>query len=107
MRYVLEGEWTGYRSSQRKVVHRVVIGNRQRAEKHAGTYIVFDDGTGLELSVRPAWAWERVQEIHGYTSLIHDAERAGKLGQRVTVRELMAIDAMRRIQADAATEGRP
>ena len=27
MRYVIEGEWTGYVARQQKIVHREVIGN--------------------------------------------------------------------------------
>lgn len=79
-RFVIEGEWSGYRSSQQRVVHRTV---------HAGSYrqlrawadkthaIYYTDGTALYLSVRDVEPRERVKEIHGYDSLIRDCANAG------------------------------
>lgn len=74
-RFIIEGEWTGYRSSQQKVVHRQVYpGGRKKlrawAEKTHG--ILYTDGTKLLLTVRDCKPRERVQEIRGYTSLIED-----------------------------------
>ncbi len=72
-RFVIEGEWLGYRSSQDRIVHRTVHkaaykALRAWAEKtHA---IVYTDGTRLRLSVRDCKPREKVQEIHGYDSLI-------------------------------------
>ena len=72
-RFVIEGEWTGYHSGQRRVVHRTVHDGaykilRAWAEKtHA---IRYTDGTCLVLSVRDAKPRERVKPINGYTSLI-------------------------------------
>jgi len=74
-RYVLEGEWSGYRSGQRKVVHRVVI-TRPDKYKHL-TWIQYTDGTTLTLSVRECTPRERVQEIRGYSRLIEDCLRHG------------------------------
>lgn len=74
-RFVIEGEWTGYVSSQRKVVHRTVHSGafkklRAWAEKtHA---IRYSDGTVLVLSVRDCKPRERVQQINGYGRLIAD-----------------------------------
>ena len=74
-RFIIEGEWTGYRSSQRHVVHRTVHPGsmkhlREWAEKtHA---IRYGDGTAIVLTVRDAKPRERVTEIHGYDSLIRD-----------------------------------
>jgi hypothetical protein len=77
-RWVLEGEWSGYTSSQRRVVHRQAIGSgfsdfRAWCERiHA---IRYTDGTTLVLSVRDAEPRERVVEINGYGSLIRDCFR--------------------------------
>lgn len=78
MRYVLEGEWTGYTSAQRHVVHREVV-NVQRAERLRKVHaIVYTDGTSLILHVREARHREKVEQINSYGSLIRDAEKAGK-----------------------------
>ncbi|MGU3476447.1 hypothetical protein [Methylobacterium sp. D48H] len=76
-RYVLEGEWSGYSSSQRRVVHRETINERRRAryEGRAGLFAVrFTDGTLLELRVRPVRRGEKVETLLGYGSLICEAE---------------------------------
>jgi hypothetical protein len=75
MRYVLEGTWRGYKSSQDAVVHREVVqGNRKSylAWLQKTFCIRYTDGTTLELNVRPAKPRERVVEKHGYRSLIDD-----------------------------------
>jgi len=74
-RFIIEGEWSGYRSSQQRVVHRTVHGGgykklREWAEKtHA---ISYTDGTQLYISVRDCKPREKVKEIHGYDSLIKE-----------------------------------
>lgn len=86
-RYVLEGEWTGYTSAQRRVVHReIVIGPRvERLRKlHA---IQFTDGTSLILHLREAYSREQVRRIDAYSELIRDAERHG--GSHVLVSALV------------------
>lgn len=83
-RYVLEGEWSGYRSSQQRVVHRAVTKHPKRYE-HLRE-IVYTDGTKLWVSMRPCLPREKVQEIKGYTSLIDQAARKGV--RSVSVREL-------------------
>jgi hypothetical protein len=86
MRYVLEGEWTGYTSSQRRVVHRqVVYGRRARRLKNLHA-IVYSDGTSLILTLRKARLRERVEEIHSYDELIQKAETKGS--PRVLVADL-------------------
>ena len=71
-RFVLEGEWRGYSSSQDHVCHRQVI-TEQRAKRLAGyRQIVFTDGTALTLRVRPAKLREKVTERNSYGSLIND-----------------------------------
>jgi hypothetical protein len=77
-RFVIEGVWLGYRSSQDHVVHRQVYpGSRQQLRAWADkTFaITYTDGTRLQLSVRDCKPRERVQEIKGYTSLIEDCAR--------------------------------
>lgn len=74
-RFVIEGEWSGYLPAQTKVVHRVVYPARRkmlRAWAERSHAITYTDGTRLVLSVRNCKPRERVQEIHGYTSLIED-----------------------------------
>jgi len=74
-RFVIEGEWTGYKSTQQRVVHRRVYpGNRKKLREWASKAhgIRYNDGTMLILSVRDCKPRERVQEINGYTSLIED-----------------------------------
>ena len=77
-RWILEGEWSGYTSAQRHVVHReVIVGSpdlRAWCEKtHA---IRYSDGTVLVLSVRDAKLREKITTINAYTSLIRDCFRA-------------------------------
>lgn len=77
-RFVIEGEWAGYRSSQDRVVHRRVYpashkALRAWAEKTHS--IAFTDGTRLILSVRDCRPRERVDELNGYTRLIEDCAR--------------------------------
>ena len=87
-RYVLEGEWTGYSTSQRKVVHREVVKNDKRALRLKGLHaIVYTDGTSLILRIREADPSERVTEINGYGSLIREAEATGR--SRVLVADLL------------------
>lgn len=73
--YMLEGEWSGYTSGQRRVVHREYLkltGNRAFIpwlQKTCAIY--FTDGTALQLSIREV---DRKKEtlINGYSSLIRD-----------------------------------
>ena len=72
-RFIIEGEWSGCRSGQQRVVHRTVHkGNRKRlrawAEKTHG--IQYTDGTMLYLTVRDCKPREKVKEIKGYVELI-------------------------------------
>jgi len=73
-RWVLEGEWSGYRSGQRHVVHRAVVPEwkAKQITKQGLTNIGYMDGTSLWLTLRPAKPREKVKEIHGYDSLIDD-----------------------------------
>lgn len=79
-RFIIEGEWTGYSSGQRRIVHRTVHqGNcrklRAWAEKTHG--ITYTDGTQLLLTVHDCKPRERVQTLNGYGSLIVDCAYYG------------------------------
>ena len=81
-RYVIEGEWSGYHSGQRRVCHREVYKTRRKVSPFIESVrkihaITFTDGTCLSLSVREAFPREKVQEIKGYTSLIMEAVDTG------------------------------
>ena len=71
-RFIVEAEWSGYTSAQRRVVHRTVE-TLFRAGWNNLHYHSFSDGTGLSISVRDAKPRERVQQIHGYDSLLREA----------------------------------
>lgn len=72
-RYVIEGLWRGYTSSQDHVVHREVTTSQAKVNWVKSTFCIrYNDGTTLELSVRPCKPREKIQEKRGYTSLIND-----------------------------------
>lgn len=86
-RYVLEGEWTGYTSAQRQIVHREVISDKRRADRLSKLHcIVYTDGTSLLLRLREAKPRENVEVKNSYGSLIRAAEHHG--GSRVLVADL-------------------
>lgn len=74
-RFVIEGTWSGYTASQRRVVHRTVHKSspKLRAWAEKKDNIRFSDGTYLLISVRDCLPRERVSQIHGYDSMIMDA----------------------------------
>jgi hypothetical protein len=74
-RFVIDGEWSGYRSEQQRVVHRSVHAGsfkKLRAWVKKTRAIRYTDGTSLYLTVRDCKPRERVKEILGYKSLIAD-----------------------------------
>jgi hypothetical protein len=78
MRFIIEGEWTGYQSSQQRIVHRQVYPAgfyRLRAWAEKTNAIHYTDGTSLLISVRDTKPRERVKEMRGYTELIEDCAR--------------------------------
>lgn len=91
MRYVIEGEWSGYTSRQRRIVHREVIDDKKCGkgfveklrQLHA---IVYTDGTSLLLHTREAKPREKIEQVLGYKSLIREAVQKG--GSRVLVADL-------------------
>lgn len=77
-RFVIEGEWTGYTSAQRRVVHRTVhAGTEKRLREWVDKTraIRYSDGTSLVLSVRNCGPRERITEIRGYSTLIANCVR--------------------------------
>jgi hypothetical protein len=92
-RFVLEGEWTGYTSAQRRVAHREVIDERKHGKGFvekikALRAIVYTDGTSLLLSVREAKPREQIKILNGYGELVRDAIRHAPGKSRVLVSEL-------------------
>lgn len=92
MRYVIEGEWTGYVARQQKIVHREVIDDKKVGKgfvekAKALRTIVYTDGTSLYVTVRAAKPREKINELLGYRSLIRDAVRKG--GARVCVADML------------------
>lgn len=53
-RWVVEGVWTGYVSSQMRVVHRDVVSRKTAEAIRELRLIRFTDGTALQLDVRRA-----------------------------------------------------
>lgn len=103
-RYIIEGEWIGYRSSQDRIVHRQVYPAARkslRAWAEKTHCIRYSDGTSLVLSVRDCKPRERVQEIRGYTKLIDDCA----YHDVNSVDALQAAEAAARQRKDAAWAG--
>jgi len=77
--FCIEGEWSGYRISQQRIVHREYTAKPDRAEavKKLGA-IHYTDGTSLWLRVYPVKSKESIQPtIDGYSSLINTAVKTG------------------------------
>jgi len=77
-RWVIEGEWSGYRSGQQRIVHREVTSDPARAEWVNKTHgIRYSDGTMLYMSCRLMEKGERLKAglINSYGSLISDCVR--------------------------------
>lgn len=75
-KFVLEGEWSGYTSAQRHIVHREIVDSKRADRLRRIHKIPFSDGTWLLLSIRAAAPREKVAEVLGYRSLIRDTERS-------------------------------
>ncbi|KAA0089312.1 hypothetical protein CIW54_07545 [Paraburkholderia sp. T12-10] len=79
-RYIIEGTWQGYRSSQDRVVHRSVHDEAEkklRAWAEQAFSIRYTDGTCLILSVRDCKPRERVAQTLSYMKLIRDCAHYG------------------------------
>lgn len=70
-RFVIEGEWSGYRSSQQRIVHREArtLNKKQQARWAEIRGLRYTDGTHLYVSVREAKPRERIEPMLGYRSL--------------------------------------
>lgn len=71
-RFVVEAEWSGYTSGQRRVCHRTVE-TLFRAGYEALHSHTFGDGTYMTITVRDAKPRERVQKLNGYGVLLRNA----------------------------------
>ncbi|WP_369050483.1 hypothetical protein [Burkholderia gladioli] len=79
-RFIIECTWTGYTSSQQKVVHRSVhpIAEKKLRAWAENTYCIrYTDGTALVLEVRDCKPRERVDVRAGYMKLIRDCAHYG------------------------------
>lgn len=96
-RFIIEGTWSGYTSSQSRVVHRTVHSpswKKLRAWADAAHGICYTDGTMLYLTVRDCKPRERVHQIKGYDSLIMDCYYAN----------VNSVAALQRVRAQRAAE---
>jgi len=77
MRFLLEGEWTGYHSAQAKIVHREVISDKKTIEWVKKNHSIrYSDGTLLILHFRQMKPHERLENPnYGYRELIRDCVR--------------------------------
>ncbi len=78
-RYEITGNWSGYRPSQQRAVHREYTTNEEFANKVGSLgVIVFTDNTVLWLKVRKMRPYERKQPLMlGYRTLIRDCIHYG------------------------------
>lgn len=93
MRYVIEGEWGGYVSSQQRVVHRRVTTRKDIVEwAQKVRAIRFTDGTSLYVTVRQCKPREKVKEIRGYDTLLFECR----------MYKVDSVDALCKAQANRA-----
>ena len=76
-RFIVEGEWSGYRSSQRRIVHRTVHTYGRESYEKLGHAIYYTDGTSLDLTIRDCKPREKVKEIRGYVELLNKCIQHG------------------------------
>lgn len=89
-RFILEGTWTGYTSSQSRICHREVISSKRADRLKTLHKVVYTDGTSLIIHIREAGFREKIVPNHSYRELICDAERHG--GSVVKVADLLATE---------------
>lgn len=87
MRYVIECIWSGYRASQARPCHRVVVSKAEAMRYKDVQGVRFTDGTTMYVSIRQAKPREQVEEIHGYDRLF-SAIFSQKLGGWVNVNDV-------------------
>lgn len=78
-RFIVEGEWSGYVSSQRRVVHRTVH-TLHRAAFEKIHDLRFTDGTALYITVRDAKFREKVEVKDQYSTALMGAVYKGLTG---------------------------
>lgn len=69
-RFVVECVWSGYRSSQERACHRMVIPKYVADRLSRLRSVTFTDGTDMSVTVRPCTFREKVQQIKGYRELL-------------------------------------
>jgi hypothetical protein len=93
---MIEGEWTGYRSSQQRVAHRHYTASKKEAEsvESIGYGITYTDGTTLILRVVEVKGRKKLPVIDSYRSLINDCRLAGVSSVQALIdrREAAAIN---------------
>ncbi len=76
--FLIEGQWSGYRSSQQRIVHREYTTNKKLADAVSAMHAIrYTDGTCLYLTVTNKGRGKRLPEINGYGSLIRKCAHAG------------------------------
>lgn len=76
--HVIEGEWSGYTASQRRICYREYTTSKKRIEEVVNLrYIRYSDGTGLALFVREKPKGKKLEELLGYKQLISACIRHG------------------------------
>lgn len=85
--YVLIGEWSGYRDSQRKVVHREILELAQGERYKNLRSIVYTDGTTLDVSLVETPRADTIGMTLrlSYNSLLSKAATSGKSHFRIGV----------------------
>jgi hypothetical protein len=71
-RFIVEAEWSGYHSGQRRVCHRTVETLFRAGYDALGSHM-FGDGTYMTINVRDAAPRERVRQLNGYGSVLRAA----------------------------------
>lgn len=76
--FMIEGEWSGYRSEQRRLSHRHYVSSKKEADRISaiGYSIQFTDGTELILTVREVRRRKEPEKLQ-YRELIDDCVRYG------------------------------
>ncbi len=79
VRYVIEGTWSGYTSSQIRICHRMVLKlkDTKAYSKLMSEGIRFTDNTYLYITVRKCLPREKIKEINGYGTLIKECLAEG------------------------------
>lgn len=103
-RYVVECIWSGYRASQERPCHRMVIDRYLAARLQKIHTVMFTDNTTMSVKVRPCKPREKVQEIRGYRDLLNDFAYADAEGfvTVASLRETKEEQAVSRAAEEAA-----